>query len=370
MNARTVPVGRRIILADRRRLMVSVVGVGAAIGLIFLLQALWTGFQGQISAYPDNVGADLFVAEPGTRNLLGDTSVLPIAAAQEVAAIEGVTGADPLLARFSILDFDGHKRVAFLLGSRPDARGGPWQLADGRSARSDNEVVLDRVLAKEHNLVVGDDLKLLGRRLRIVGLSEGTRSWMAGLVFVTHDAAEGLLGAAGTTSFVIVTSDQPAAAAERIRDRTGLDVVTTEDIAANDRALLAGIVAAPLTLMVAVAFAAGTLLVALTVYSGVVERLAEYGIVKAMGATSGWLLRVVVGQTVTVALLGTVAGYGMFRAAGVAVEALRPQFSVVLPASAAAAVVASAAAMALLAGIVPVRRLARLDPASVYRGGA
>jgi ABC-type antimicrobial peptide transport system permease subunit len=193
---------------------------------------------------------------------------------------------------------------------------------------------------------------------------------MAGLVFVTHEAAEQLLGVNGTTSFVLVEADDADAVAERIRAQSDLDVLTAEEIAANDRGLLAGIMAAPLTLMVAVAFAAGTLIVALTVYSGVVERLAEYGIVKAMGARGRWLLRVVVGQTVTVALLGTAAGYVMFRGAAVVVTALRPQFNIVLPGRVAAAVLLAAGVMALLAGVVPVRRLARLDPASVYRGGA
>lgn len=35
------------------------------VGLIFLLQGLWQGFQLQISAYEDNVGADLFIAQSG-----------------------------------------------------------------------------------------------------------------------------------------------------------------------------------------------------------------------------------------------------------------------------------------------------------------
>ena len=365
-----VPVARRTILADRRRLVVSVAGVGAAVGLIFLLQGLWSGFQAQISAYPDNAGADLFVAESGTQNLLGDTSVLPLTAVEEIAAVDGVTRADPLLARFSILDFDGHKRVAFLLGSAPDGLGGPWRVATGRTARDTDEVVVDQVLANEHGLGVGDDLQLLGRRLRIVGLSQDTRSWMAGLVFVSHAAAQQLFGAAGTTSFVLVEADDPASVADDIRTTANVEVLTATEIAANDRSLLAGIMAAPLTLMVAVAFAAGTLIVALTVYSGVVERLAEYGIAKAMGARTRWLLRVVLAQTATVALVGAIAGYGMFRAGATAVTALRPQFSISLPASTAGLVLVSIAVMAVLAAVVPVRRLARLDPASVYRGGA
>jgi putative ABC transport system permease protein len=365
-----VPVARRTILADRRRLAVSVAGVGAAVGLIFLLQGLWSGFQSQITAYPDNAGADLFIAEPGTRNLVGDTSVLPLTAVDDVAALDGVSKASPLLARFSVLDFDGHTRVAFLLGSEPGGLGGPWRLAAGRTAESPDEVVVDQVLAEEHSLGLGDDLTLLGRRMRIVGLSDDTRSWMAGLVFVTHEAAQQLFGAAGTTSFVLVEAADAAAVADRVRATTNAEVLTASEIAANDRSLLAGIMAAPLTLMVAVAFAAGTLIVALTVYSSVVERIAEYGIAKAMGARSGWLLRVVMGQTAVVALLGAAAGYGIFRAAAIAVTALRPQFSIGLPVSTAGLVLLAAAVMAVLAAIVPVRRLAQLDPASVYRGGA
>ena len=57
-----VPVGRRNLFADRRRLVISVVGVAAALALIRLLQGLWLGFQRQITAYEDNVGADPFIA--------------------------------------------------------------------------------------------------------------------------------------------------------------------------------------------------------------------------------------------------------------------------------------------------------------------
>lgn len=46
-GAAQVPVARRNILADKRRLSIAVVGVGAALGLIFLLEGLWKGFQVQ-----------------------------------------------------------------------------------------------------------------------------------------------------------------------------------------------------------------------------------------------------------------------------------------------------------------------------------
>jgi hypothetical protein len=57
----SVPVARRNILADRRRLAISTFGVGLAVALIFLLEGLWGGLLAQISAYPDRLGVTFLV---------------------------------------------------------------------------------------------------------------------------------------------------------------------------------------------------------------------------------------------------------------------------------------------------------------------
>jgi hypothetical protein len=71
-SARAVPLARRSVLADPRRLLTTVAGVGTALALIMLLWGLWTGLQAQASAYADNAGADLIVAASGT-GLLDDS---------------------------------------------------------------------------------------------------------------------------------------------------------------------------------------------------------------------------------------------------------------------------------------------------------
>lgn len=363
-----VPVGRRNILADRRRLITSVLGVGAAIALILLLQGLWTGFRVQISAYEDNVGADLFVGERGARNFFGVPSVLPLDAVSTIRDTPGVERADPVATRFAVLDLHGRKQFTFLIGSLPGEMGGPWDVVAGRAVRGDDEVVVDRTLADQHGIGLGDRLDVMGKAFRVVGLSGGTRSWMASFVFTTHDAVERLLKMPGTTSFVLVRTGEPDAVAEAIRDRTGLTVLTPRELGDNDRALLARIMNGPLSLMLVIAFAAGTLIIALTVYSTIVERIREYGIAKAMGARRGRLFRIVLGQTFIIAALGTAAGYLMFRGASWLVVSLRPQMWVQASRAGVGGAVIAAALMAVLAAVFPTRRVARLDPASVYRG--
>ncbi len=365
---RSVPIARRNILVDKRRLSVSVVGVAAAVALILLLEGLWAGFRNQISAYEDNVGADLFVGEEGTENLLGDVSVVPAEAAGVIRAMPGVRRAEAITARFTVLELHGKKQFGFLVGYEPGAMGGPWRLVRGRAVQGDGEVVVDVTLAEQHGLGLGDELRVMGEPLTVVGLSAETRSWMASLLFTTRAAAERFLRAPGRASFILVQTDRAAATAARIEEDLGLEALTGEELAANDRALLARVMEAPLNLMVGIAFAAGTLVVALTVYSAIVERLREYGIAKAMGARWGRLFRIVLGQTLLLTALGTVAGFLVFRGGAWLLAAVRPQMWVALTPGAAAGVVGAAGLMAVLAAGLPTRRVARLDPASVYRG--
>jgi putative ABC transport system permease protein len=364
----TVPLARRNILADRRRLVTSILGVGAAVALILVLQGLWTGFRQQISTYEDHVGANLFVGEPGTRNFFGVPSVVPPGAVRIIRSIPGVERADPVAVRFAVLNPHGRNQFTFVIGSVPGRMGGPWDIVTGRAVRTDDEIVVDRSLADQHGIVVGDRFEVMGHSLRVVGLSAETRSWMAGFVFVTRDAVGHMLRSTEPTSFVVVRSADPAAAAAAIRARTGLTVLTPRQLGDNDRALLGKVMNGPLTLMLLIAFLAGTLIVALTVYSAIVERIREYGIAKAMGAGRARLFRVVLEQTAILTALGTAAGLLLARGGAWLILRMRPQMWIHFSTSAVVEVAAVAAAMALVAAFVPTRRVSRLDPASVYRG--
>ena len=363
----TVPLARRSVLADPRRLVVTVLGVGTALALILLLWGLWQGLGAQAGAYPDRVGADLFVAEAGVRTIEADSSVLPVRAVDAVQALPGVRAVSPVLYRYTVLELHGRKLFARLVGAEPGGLGGPWRIVEGRAA-GDGEVVVDRTLAGEHGLAVGDRLDVLGSSLEIVGLSGGSRSWMTSFVFTTHTTAADLLRASEATNLLLVAADEPDEVAGRIEADLGLAVLTPGEVAASNREVLTGVMAAPVGLMIAVAFAAGTLVTSLSVYSSVVERVRDYGVAKALGATGWRLLRTVVGQTLVVAALAAAASYGIYRAAAWAVVTARPQFAVQLEPAALVMVLAAAAGMALLGALAPLARVVRLDPATVYRG--
>lgn len=361
-----VPIARRNILVDRRRLAISSLGVGLSVALILLLQGLWSGVLSQVSAYQTNVGADLFVTEAGVHN--PGESALPVAAAEQVRQA-GVQAADAVTLRSVILEMDGVKEAVVVAGFRPAGLGGPWDLAAGRTVRTGGELVIDEALAGDHGIRLGQRMEVLGTSFRVVGLSSRTRTFVGGgYVFVSEDSAEALFGSPSTASAVLVTTRDPSGAARAIRAATGLQVSTAGQAALDARDAYNKVLGGPLRLMILIAFAAGTFTVALTAYSAVVDRLREYGIAKAMGAGRARLFRIVLGQTLLLAALGTVAGYLLFLAGSRILLSAVPQFLVELPTSALGMVVVAAGVMALLAAIVPTRRVGRLDPASVYRG--
>ena len=366
MQAR-VPLARRNLLADPRRLSASAVGVGLAVMLILLLDGLWTGVQSQVTRYGDRIGADLWVLPPDGREPFSDDVTMARATVHEVAAVEGVDWAAPVRGQFAVLELHGRKVVVTVIGSEPGQQGGAWSLAAGRHALADDEMVLDSVVADRHGLEVGSYVDLLEGRFRVVGLSDETAAFMGGLAFVTHAAADQLFRTPGRTSAVLVGAHDAAEVKAGLR-RLGLNALDRQQVRQQELAAATRVYGMPMRLMVGVAFVAGTLVIALTAYTAIAERRREYGIVKAIGADSRRLVRLAASQTAALAAAGLVAGGALFVVARALVVSARPQFEIVLTARTVAVAVVAAAAMAAIAAVVPARRLARLDPATAYRG--
>lgn len=348
--------------------MAGVAGVGLALMLILLIDGLWAGVRSRVTVYEDRVGADLFVAQPGTRNFIGAVSVLPADTVDVVAADPDVEWAAPVRGLFSILDLHGRKVPAYLVGSEPGRQGGAWDLSSGRLPQAGNEAVIGTVLARRHDLAVGGAITILGRDFRVVGTARGADAFMVSFVFVTHAATDELLRAPGTTSYVIARTDHPDAVRARLAAK-GFAVLDPAQLRENDLALSTRAFEAPMRVILGVAFLAGSSVIALTAYTSIAERRREYGIVKAMGAGRGRLTAIALGQTMMLAGGGIIAGAIFFAVGRALVTSARPQFAIVLTSSAVVRAVVAAVLMGIVAAAVPARRLARLDPATAYQGG-
>lgn len=359
---------RRNLLQDRTRLALSIIGVALAVMLILLLNGFLGGMYRQIAAYLEHTPGTVVVAQEDITNLLGATSLLPPATAA-AARSRGATVA-PILSQFVILDLHDKKQPVYLVGYDGASGGGPWRLAAGRTPQNNYQVVFDRILAQRHSIALGDTVEMMDRTFTVVGFSEETTSWMTSFIFIRKTAAEALWRTPGGTSFLLVTPPArmtPEALRDRLTDLPGADALLKRDMIANDARLFARFFSAPLQLMIAIAFLVGTLVVGMVIYSATVERQREYGVLKAIGAGNGVLYRTVLMQALVVACVGALVGIGLASTIAQLIMALRPQFLIVLEPSAVAWSLFAGLVMALAAALVPVRAIAGLAPAEIFR---
>ncbi|MBM4408890.1 MAG: ABC transporter permease [Chloroflexi bacterium] len=358
----------------RARVALTIGGVGLALTLILALDGIFAGSERQITAYLDNSAADVWVSQAGVRNLHMSASALPRGAVEEVAAVDVVASVTPLLYVTGRVEFGAQRNLAYIIGLPPDAAAGrPWQIARGTDLPGPGEAVVDRVLAEQAGIDLGGRVTILGLPLTVVGLSENTITITNSIAFVAF-ADFAAVRPGDAVSFVLVQV-LPGASAEDVAaviEGTvgGVTAQTRSAFAGQERRVVRDMATDVLTVMSSAGFLIGLAVMALSVYTATLSRRAEYGVLKALGASSRFLY----GSVVIQALLGTAGALAVGLAVTVVLTAVVPR---VLPGVALAIAVDSVVKVAIistiiaaLAAILPIRQIAGLDPATVFRKGA
>ena len=98
------------------------------------------------------------------------------------------------------------------------------------------------------------------------------------------------------------------------------------------------------------------------------EKSREYGILKTEGFTNPFLHRVVFEQSLVTSGLGFLVGAGLTILVGPFAQNAVPQFVVFVRWQDIAGIAGSTLLMAIFAAYIPIRRLASIDPVTVFKG--
>jgi len=366
---------RRNLTRNRVRFVVSVGGVALALSLTLALDAIFAGVANQLATYVDRSGADVWVSQPGVRNLHMVASWLPESVVDEVRAVDGVVEATPILYSTDTITAGGERAVVYVIGLPADAAmGRPWDVVEGSGRAGAGEVIVDRGFARRASVTIGDRITVLGRAATIVGLSTGTASLVNSVAFVPFDDFRAVRGDAPVVSFVLVkvaagaSPDGIAAKIERVVP--GVTAQSRATFALEERRLVTEMSADVISIMNGVGSIVGLAIVALTVYVATLARRREYGVVMALGARNRVLYRVVLVQAASSVALGFVVGLGFTAALGLVVARTDLDLELAITAASLVKVGLFAAVIAGLAAILPIHQVAGLDPAIVFRRGA
>jgi putative ABC transport system permease protein len=364
-------VARKNLASEPTRLLISVGGVALSVLLIAFLLSLYRGWNEKVGGFVDQVNAEVWIAREGTTDFIAAASILPMEGAEErIGRIETIEEWSPLIVRpMSATSEDGDKIEVHFVGFDPVTAMAAPTIVEGRELAAPGEMIVDKGLGR-HGVDVGDKVNAGGREWEVVGKSTGGDFVAAQTVFVTLADAQETFQMDGYATFFILKMKDPdlaAAWAESIqKSQPGILAITSDDFADATRERLLGNLIPILSVILILAFIVGLAVAGLTVYTATVEKTREYGILKAVGFTNGYLYRVVFEQSVVTGSLGFIIGVGLTLVGGPFAQDIVPQFVVLTRWLDLVGVAGATLLMTVLAAYIPVRRIAAIDPVAVF----
>ncbi|MDX3659847.1 ABC transporter permease [Streptomyces sp. ID05-26A] len=326
--------------------------------LVGLLSGLTAGLGRQNVSAVTGLPADRIVfAEPGgdRKPAFADSAVTETQWRQWAAA-PGVSSAEPLGITTTKASAADRNAGVSIFGVRAGSA-----LAPDGDRLTDHAVVMSARAAADLGVDAGDDIVLAGRTLTVAAVTGDASFSHTPVVWTTLDVWR---AAAPPT-----TGDRPLATVIALAT-TSDDAVATTDRAAGTRTVtvddsLAAIGSytsenGSLQLMRGFLFAISALVIGAFFTVWTIQRSADVAVLKALGASTSWLLRDALGQAVVLLAGGTLAGAGLAAALGAALAGSAIPFvltpaTVVVPAAVTILLGAAGAALAI-------RRITSVDP--------
>lgn len=340
--------------------------MGAVVALIsfllVMLSGLTAGLSHQSVSAIDALPADRIVfgaAEGDEAEVSFTSSRISSAQQEEISSADDIAAADPLGILQGRLEMDGTAAVT-VLGAAPGTDLAPQRPADG-------EVVISEDVAAELDLTPGDEVSISGAAMTVADIaptqwySHTPVVWttLADWQKIAHIPAEAdVLG----TVLAVRAKDgaDDAAVQESIDTATAKSDTVATSLRGARRALPAyGSEHSSLLTMQAFLYGISALVVVAFLSIWTVQRTRDIAVLKALGASGGFVLRDALIQAGVILVLGALIGAGLGLGAGLLAGSAVPFVTSVgttaLPAL-------GVLIVGMLGAVLAVRRVTSVDP--------
>jgi putative ABC transport system permease protein len=377
----------------RLRTSLSVLGVAIGVSSVILLTSLGEGARLYLVQEFFSLGSNLLVVLPGKTETTGSMipmggtpNDLTIEDAEAVAReVRGVRRVAPLAIGAAAVTNGEKRRDAVVVGTTAHfLRIRDIGIATGRFLPSSDMrdeariCVIGATIRRElfgRENPVGRMIRIGEARYRIIGALEEGGVSIGGdvdeMVFLPVKGAMRLLDRAGLFRLfveAVTTDDLPRVKAEmatllkeRHRGVEDITIFTPDAVLASFQKILQ-------TLTLVLAAIAGISLgvagigIMNVMLVSVSERTREIGLMKAIGATTGQILGLILVEATILSATGGALGLGIGMAGARLLRQIYPVFPATPPDWAVAAAVIVSIAVGIVFGLVPARRATRLDP--------
>jgi len=303
----------------KMRSAISIMALAVGICLFMVLWGLVNGVLNEFTERIRGIGADITVIRTGSNPLLFGSGVLPYKLGDELRQIPGVRTVSPVLIWKASIGQAPYN----IFGIEPEEfkdLGGELVFLEGGTIRAGDEMFIDSRIAELEGLSAGDTITVLGTAFRISGI---VRPGVGTRIFMRYDTLSELTSQQGRTSMFFLSADSPElvdSVAAQVRARfKGVETQFMSNIASSMgsylKALNQFIRAINYTALIISA-----LVILLSMYTTVVERTREIGILKSLGASRGYILLTIMTEALLLSLLGSILGIIIAVSSSAAIE--------------------------------------------------
>jgi putative ABC transport system permease protein len=344
------------------RTLIGVMAVAVEVALVVLIVGLTSGLLQESAKRIQGIGADIMVQPPAASIFLGFSgSPMPVKIGGRLAELKYVQAAAPAL-----LQFNSTGGVEVIYGIDPEsfrAVSGGFAFLQGHDMEGPDDMLVDDWQAKAKNVKVGDTYTVLNHDWRVVGVFEHGKG---ARIFVPISTLQELVGARDKASIFFLKCTRPE---------------HTDDVIDEIRSVLPGYTVRPLkdllTLMtstnvpgletfihamIALAISIGLLVIFLTMYTTVIERTRDIGVLKSIGANRAFIVRALLTESAALCVFGIAAGVGLSYAARAAFLAGFPTLSILITPEWVLRAAGIALTGAILGAVYPAWMASRKDP--------
>jgi putative ABC transport system permease protein len=293
------------------RTVITVIAVAVEVTLVIIVVGLTSGLLSDVAKRTEGVGADIMVQPPSASVFMAFSGApMPISIAGKLQELEYVQAVAPVLVQFNSVN-----GLDVVYGIQTDsfrAVSGGFVLHDGHDLQDPNDILVDDVYARAKDVNVGQTLHILEHDFHVAGIVEHGKG---ARLFVLMSTLQDMSGSHDKASVFFIKcdrSDHTAAVTDEVR---GLlpryEVRPLKDyISLMTSSNLPGLNVF-INVMIGIAVAIGFLVIFLSMYTTIIERTREIGVLKSLGASKAYIVEIVLSETTLLCAAGVGAGVGL-----------------------------------------------------------
>jgi putative ABC transport system permease protein len=297
------------------RSAISVVAIAVEVTLILLIVGLSIGIMNDSAERQKGIGADVMVSPPGSSFISGITGApVSIKVADRLRKVDHVTAVAPVVMQ---LNTGGNVEILYGIDLKADSPnnfnniGNAFRYLAGGPFEGPDDMLVDDYFASQKNVHVGDKVELLNHTFRIAGIVEhgkGARK------FLPIETLQDLIGAQGKASMFYVKLDKPSNAdtvVAQVRQIPGMEKYSVRSL--QEYLSLMTVNNFPgfatfIRIVIGISVIIGFIVIFQSMYTAVMERTREIGILKSLGANKFYIINVILREAFVLAIGGIIVG--------------------------------------------------------------